>query len=168
MSRTSTGTSTGRPWGASVAMIVNDFGGAFCMGAIGGGIWHGARALRNGNTPLSVLQTIKSRAPISGGSFGIWGGVYSAFECGLKGVRNTEDPLNAVLSGFLTGGMLALRRGARAAGGSAVGGAALLAAVEGVGVGLDRAAVLGVLGGGGAAAGGLLKEVVAPENFTFC
>jgi len=78
-----------------------------------------------------------------------------------------------VLSGFLTGGTLALRRGARATGGSAVGGAALLAAVEGVGVGLDRVTVWGVLGGGagagaGAAAGGLLKEVVAPENFTFC
>lgn len=74
-----------------------------------------------------------------------------------------------VLSGFLTGGTLALRRGVRAAGGSAVGGAALLAAVEGVGVGLDRAAVCGVLGSGAsAAAGGLLKEVVAPENFTFC
>lgn len=75
-----------------------------------------------------------------------------------------------VLSGFLTGGTLALRRGVRAAGGSAVGGAALLAAVEGVAVGLDRAAVCGVLGksGASAAAGGLLKEVVAPENFTFC
>ncbi|CUS07035.1 unnamed protein product [Tuber aestivum] len=168
MSKTST--SASKPWGTNVAVIVNDFGGAFCMGAIGGGIWHGARAFRSGNTTLSVLQTIKSRAPVSGGSFGIWGGLYSAFECGLKGVRNTEDPLNAVLSGFLTGGTLALRRGVRIASGSAVGGAALLATIEGVGVGLDRIAVLGVLGGGASAgaAGGLLKEVAAPENFTFC
>lgn len=45
----------------------------------------------------------------------------------------------------------------------------MLAAVEGVGVGLDRVAVWGVLGSSAsAAAGGLLKEVVAPENFTFC
>ena len=105
----------------------------------------------------------------------------------MKGVRKTEDPLNAghfpllssagikvadgmlVLSGFLTGGTLALRKSVRAAGGSAVGGAALLAAVEGVGIGLDRVAVCGMLGSGAsAAAGGLLKEVVAPENFTFC
>lgn len=30
------------PW-----VILNDFGGAFAMGAIGGGIWHGVKGARN-------------------------------------------------------------------------------------------------------------------------
>jgi hypothetical protein len=30
------------PW-----VILNDFGGAFAMGAIGGGIWHGIKGARN-------------------------------------------------------------------------------------------------------------------------
>jgi hypothetical protein len=28
-------------------VILNDFGGAFAMGAIGGGIWHGIKGARN-------------------------------------------------------------------------------------------------------------------------
>ena len=30
------------PW-----VILNDFGGAFAMGAVGGGIWHGIKGARN-------------------------------------------------------------------------------------------------------------------------
>jgi hypothetical protein len=30
------------PW-----VILNDFGGAFSMGAIGGGVWHGIKGARN-------------------------------------------------------------------------------------------------------------------------
>jgi len=30
------------PW-----VVLNDFGGAFAMGAIGGGIWHGIKGARN-------------------------------------------------------------------------------------------------------------------------
>lgn len=30
------------PW-----VTLNDFGGAFCMGAIGGAVWHGVKGFRN-------------------------------------------------------------------------------------------------------------------------
>lgn len=38
---------TGANIGDSPYVILNDFGGAFSMGAIGGGIWHGIKGARN-------------------------------------------------------------------------------------------------------------------------
>lgn len=67
------------------------------MGAIGGGIWHGVKGARNSprvcilRSPLvllgdlhivartqgerltGALSTIKARAPVTGGNFGVWG-----------------------------------------------------------------------------------------------
>jgi import inner membrane translocase subunit TIM17 len=31
------------------------------------------------------------RAPVLGGNFGIWGGLFSSFDCAVKGVRQKED-----------------------------------------------------------------------------
>lgn len=44
-----------------------------------------------------------------GGNFGVWGGLFSTFDCAVKGYRQKEDPWNAIISGFMTGGTLALR-----------------------------------------------------------
>lgn len=30
-----------------------------------------------------------------GGNFGVWGGLFSTFDCAVKGVRHKEDPYNA-------------------------------------------------------------------------
>lgn len=30
-----------------------------------------------------------------GGNFGVWGGLFSTFDCAVKGVRQKEDPYNA-------------------------------------------------------------------------
>jgi len=42
------------PW-----VVLSDFGGAFAMGAIGGGIWHGVKGARNsprvGHSPQSNM-----------------------------------------------------------------------------------------------------------------
>ncbi|KAH9441499.1 hypothetical protein Pst134EA_032950 [Puccinia striiformis f. sp. tritici] len=73
-----------------------DFGGAFAMGAIGGTVWHGVKGMRN---------SPKARAPVVGGNFGVWGGMFSSFDCLVKGYRQKEDPWNAILSGFMTGGL---------------------------------------------------------------
>lgn len=35
--------------------------------------------------------------------------MFSTFDCAVKGYRQKEDPWNAILSGFLTGGCLAAR-----------------------------------------------------------
>ncbi|KAL7276681.1 translocase of the inner membrane [Rhizina undulata] len=124
------------PW-----VILNDFGGAFAMGAIGGAVWHGVKGFRNspsGERRIGALTAIKARAPVLGGNFGVWGGLFSTFDCAVKGIRGKEDPYNAIIAGFFTGGALAVRGGVKAARNSAIGCACLLAVIEGVGIGLNR------------------------------
>ncbi|KAF2846763.1 putative mitochondrial inner membrane translocase subunit [Plenodomus tracheiphilus IPT5] len=124
------------PW-----VCLSDFGGAFSMGAIGGAIWHGIKGFRNaphGERRINALASIKARAPVLGGNFGVWGGLFSSFDCAVRGLRQKEDPWNAIVGGFLTGGALAVRGGARAARNNAIGCAVLLAVIEGVGIVLGR------------------------------
>ncbi|RYO75377.1 hypothetical protein DL766_005310 [Monosporascus sp. MC13-8B] len=105
------------PW-----VILNDFGGAFSMGAIGGTIWHGIKGFRNspyGERRIGAVTAIKARAPV-------------------LGVRRKEDPYNGIIAGFFTGGSLAIRGGYKAARNGAIGCAVLIAVIEGVGIGFQR------------------------------
>ena len=34
-----------------------------------------------------ALTAIKARAPVLGGNFGVWGGMFSTFDCAVKGIR---------------------------------------------------------------------------------
>lgn len=111
------------------------------MGAIGGGIWHSIKGFRNsprGEKYIGAITAVKARAPVLGGNFGVWGGLFSTFDCTVKAVRRKEDPYNAIFAGFLTGGTLAVRGGLRAMRNSAIGCACLLAVFEGVGIALNR------------------------------
>ncbi|CAG8238833.1 unnamed protein product [Penicillium salamii] len=145
-------------------VALSDFGGAFCMGAIGGAVWHGIKGFRNspyGERRIGALTAIKARAPVLGGNFGVWGGLFSTvrsiwpsdspipftqwllltddqYDCAIKGIRKTEDPWNAIGAGFLTGGSLAVRGGVKAARNSAIMCAVFLAVIEGVGIGFQR------------------------------
>ncbi|KAI8299490.1 translocase of the inner membrane [Colletotrichum tropicale] len=110
------------PW-----VILNDFGGAFAMGAIGGTLWHGIKGFRNspyGERRIGAISAIKMRAPVLGGNFGVWGGLFST--------------RNAIIAGFFTGGSLAIRGGYKAARNGAIGCAVLLAVIEGVGIGFQK------------------------------
>ena len=78
------------------------------------------------------------RAPVLGGNFGVWGGLFSTFDCAVKGVRKKEDPYNAIIAGFFTGGALAIRGGYKAARNGAIGCAVLLAVIEGVGISFQK------------------------------
>ncbi len=84
-----------------------------------------------GERLTGAISAVKARAPVLGGNFGVWGGMFSTFDCAVKGYRQKEDPWNAIIAGFLTGGGLALRGGPRTAFGSAVGCAILLGVFEG-------------------------------------
>lgn len=82
------------------------------MGAVGGGIWHSIKGARNspkGYRFPGAISAVKARAPVLGGNFGVWGGLFSTFDCAIKGYRQKEDPWNAILSGFCVGGCLAAR-----------------------------------------------------------
>ncbi|XP_068842431.1 mitochondrial import inner membrane translocase subunit Tim17-A isoform X1 [Capricornis sumatraensis] len=153
------------PW-----RIVDDCGGAFTMGAIGGGIFQAVKGFRNSPVcllmslgPVSGLETcyspdtspfvplqgvnhrlrgsltaIKTRAPQLGGSFAVWGGLFSMIDCSMVQVRGKEDPWNSITSGALTGAILAARNGPVAMVGSAAVGGVLLALIEGAGILLTR------------------------------
>mmetsp|Transcript_233 Transcript_233/g.804 ORF Transcript_233/g.804 Transcript_233/m.804 type:complete len:246 (+) Transcript_233:192-929(+) len=115
--------------------IVMDCGGAYTIGFVGGSLWHGIKGLRmnpKGMKTHGALAAIRAKAPITGGSFAVWGGLFSTFDCTLAYIRKTEDPLNPIMSGAITGGVLAARGGWAAAGKSAAIGGVLLALIEGV------------------------------------
>eukprot|EP00308_Calcidiscus_leptoporus_P017991 CAMPEP_0119399564 /NCGR_PEP_ID=MMETSP1334-20130426/141423_1 /TAXON_ID=127549 /ORGANISM="Calcidiscus leptoporus, Strain RCC1130" /LENGTH=178 /DNA_ID=CAMNT_0007423457 /DNA_START=582 /DNA_END=1118 /DNA_ORIENTATION=- len=121
--------------------ILDDIGGAFAMGAIGGGIWNSVKGARNsprGERLLGSIQSVRARAPVLGGNFAVWGGLFSTFDCSLVWLRRKEDPWNSIASGALTGGVLAARGGWRAASRSAAVGGVLLAMIEGLNIFLTR------------------------------
>ena len=120
------------PW-----RIVDDVGGAFCMGNIGGGLFHaikGARMAPAGARLAGSMSSIQARAPVLGGQFAVWGGLFACCDCSLTAIRQKEDPWNSIISGGATGGILAARAGPRAMAGAAVVGGALLALIEGMGI----------------------------------
>merc|ERR1712087_856049 len=111
------------------------------MGAIGGGIWNSVKGARNsprGERLLGSIQSVRARAPVLGGNFAVWGGLFSTFDCSLVWLRRKEDPWNSIASGTLTGGVLAARGGWRAASRSAAVGGVLLAMIEGLNIFLTR------------------------------
>lgn len=109
--------------------------------AVGGAIWHGVKGFRNspyGERRIGAVTAIKMRAPVLGGNFGVFGGLFSTFDCAVKGIRQKEDPYNAIITGFFTGGALAIRGGYKSARNGAIGCAVLLAVIEGVGIGFQK------------------------------
>lgn len=56
-------------------------------------------------------QAVRREAPRIGGSFAVWGGLFSTFDCTLVALRHKEDPWNSIAAGALTGGFLQLRTG---------------------------------------------------------
>ncbi|XP_055679641.1 mitochondrial import inner membrane translocase subunit Tim17-B isoform X1 [Lutzomyia longipalpis] len=143
--------------------IVDDCGGAFAMGCIGGGVFQAIKGFRNAPSGISrrmlgSLTAIKARSPVIAGNFAVWGGMFSTIDCTLVHLRKKEDPWNSIISGAATGGILAARNGNKAplsecfifcskkcvllgffAGvpamaGSAIIGGVLLALIEGVGI----------------------------------
>lgn len=82
--------------------IVNDVGIGFCMGSIGGTLWHGFKGYRNsprGSRLQGMITTIKIRAPVLGGNFAVWSGMFNAGDCLIAGIRGKEDPWNAIIAG---------------------------------------------------------------------
>ncbi|KAH8403003.1 hypothetical protein KR222_002917 [Zaprionus bogoriensis] len=123
--------------------IVDDSGGAFAMGCIGGGIFQALKGFRNAPQGLSrrfigSLSAVKARSPVIAGNFAAWGGMFSTIDCTLVHFRKKEDPWNSIISGAATGGILAARNGLVSMAGSAIVGGILLSLIEGVGILLTR------------------------------
>lgn len=122
------------PW-----RIVDDCGGAFTMGVIGGAIFQSIKGFRNAPSGwrqrfTGSVVAVRQRAPIIAGNFAVWGGMFSTIDCTLARLRDKEDPWNSVMSGAATGGILAARNGLPAMAGSAIIGGVLLGLIEGIGI----------------------------------
>eukprot|EP00300_Choanocystis_sp_HF-7_P035766 c5010_g1_i2.p1 GENE.c5010_g1_i2~~c5010_g1_i2.p1 ORF type:complete len:212 (+),score=26.16 c5010_g1_i2:40-636(+) len=121
--------------------IVDDIGGAFAIGALGGTVWHtfkGARNAPRGSRIAGSIDAVKNRAPVLGGNFAVWGMLFSTFDCTFLHLRGKEDHFNPIASGFCTGAALAARGGPRAALRSGIFGGVLLALIEGASMLLTR------------------------------
>ncbi len=120
------------PW-----RIVDDIGGAFCMGAIGGSGFHIIRGAWNApknSRIMGATNAMTARGPVLGGQFAVWGGIFACCDCTLTAIRQKEDPWNSIVSGAATGGILAARAGPKAAAQAAAVGGVLLALIEGMGI----------------------------------
>ncbi|XP_050364315.1 mitochondrial import inner membrane translocase subunit TIM17-2-like [Argentina anserina] len=121
--------------------ILDDVGGAFGMGAVGGGAWHFMKGIYNspsGTRLAGGAQAVRMNSPRVGGSFAVWGGLFSTFDCTMVYLRQKEDPWNSIISGAATGGFLAMRQGMGASARSAAMGGVLLALIEGAGIMLNK------------------------------
>ena len=120
------------PW-----RVIDDIGGAFSMGAIGGGIFHTIKGSWNAPKGARIhraLSAMQARGPVLGGQFAVWGGLFACCDCSLTAIRQKEDPWNSIISGAATGGVLAARAGPRAMASAAAVGGVLLALIEGMGI----------------------------------
>jgi len=126
------------PW-----RIVDDVGGAYSMGAIGGGTYHAIKGSWNaprGGKWMGSMTGLQARGPVLGGQFAVWGGLFACCDCSLTAWRQKEDPWNSIISGAATGGILAARAGPRVMASSAAIGGVLLALIEGMGIMFTRMA----------------------------
>ncbi len=113
------------------------------MGTIGGGLIHAYKGYRNAPTGQfrrlsSAFAQSRLKAPLLGGAFAVWGGMFTAVDCSLVFVRKKEDPWNSITSGAITGAVLAVRHGPAAMAGQAVIGGIILAIIEGLGIMMSR------------------------------
>jgi len=121
--------------------ILDDVGGAFGMGAVGGSAFHFIKGVYNSPSGARLIggtQAVRMNAPRVGGSFAVWGGLFSAFDCSMVYIRQKEDPWNSIIAGAATGGFLSMRQGLGASARSAAFGGVLLALIEGAGIMLNK------------------------------
>mmetsp|Transcript_9792 Transcript_9792/g.23277 ORF Transcript_9792/g.23277 Transcript_9792/m.23277 type:complete len:244 (+) Transcript_9792:322-1053(+) len=121
--------------------IIDDLGGAFSFGAVGGSLFYSFKGARNaprGERTAGAIQAVKANARRLGGSFAVWGGLFSTFDCTMIAIRNKEDPYNSIVAGFCTGATLAARGGASAAFKSGLVGGILLGVIEGMNIALTK------------------------------
>ena len=62
---------------------------------------------------MGGINLIKKRAPLLGGNFATWMGLFGAFQCVLVYITMQDTHFNQVIAGALTGGLINIRGGYR-------------------------------------------------------
>mmetsp|Transcript_16399 Transcript_16399/g.18541 ORF Transcript_16399/g.18541 Transcript_16399/m.18541 type:complete len:153 (+) Transcript_16399:82-540(+) len=81
-----------------------------------------------------MVTGVKTRAPVLGGNFAVWGLMFSSIDCTLAALRRKEDPWNSIMAGAATGGLLVARGGRKAMMRQAAVGGILLGLIEGLNI----------------------------------
>ncbi|MES1906690.1 MAG: Mitochondrial import inner membrane translocase subunit Tim17-B, partial [Paramarteilia canceri] len=94
--------------------IVEDCGYAYVVGLAGGGFFHSLKGMKQApkgfiNGWKGAYSLAKFKSPQTAGSFAIFGTLFSTTECALVGIRNKDDMLNPIISGFVTSASLSFR-----------------------------------------------------------
>ncbi|KAG6389422.1 hypothetical protein SASPL_150890 [Salvia splendens] len=87
-----------------ISWDLDDIGGAFGMGAVGGAAFHFLKGTYNspkGERLAGGSQEVRMNAPRVGGSFEVWGGLFSTFDCTMVYMRQEEDPWYSIIAGSL-------------------------------------------------------------------
>jgi len=117
--------------------IFEDLGNGFAIGCVGGSLFYFFKGFFNaprGQRIISGFRHVSNRAGLLGGSFAMWGGIFSGTDCCLITIRRMDDWKNAVVAGAITGGFLAIRSGVSVAMKQAAIGGMILLMIEGVSV----------------------------------
>jgi mitochondrial import inner membrane translocase subunit TIM17 len=117
------------------ARIPSDLGDAFATGCVLGSMWYFAKGAFNSvrrERFRGGITLVRNRAPVLGGSFAMWGGIFATSSCVLGYVRGVEDTKNSIASGFVTGFVLSFRNGFRPAIRNGIFGGVFLAIIEGL------------------------------------
>ncbi|KAL5704136.1 translocase of the inner membrane [Ranunculus cassubicifolius] len=106
--------------------LSEDAGLGFAIGAIGGSILHYGKGFLRPKTGTGRLrggfQNIQRKAPLTAGCWARFTIVYSLVENAVAHVRKKEeDPYNTIITSFVTGGLLACRKGLAATAASSLG-----------------------------------------------
>ncbi len=113
--------------------IVTELGDGFSIGAVLGSIWYFTKGCYY-SVPKERLKgglvLVRQRAPILGGAFCMWAGIFSATSCIMVYIRKKEDPINSIVGGAATGFILAIRGGFRRALPQAIFGGLFLGVIE--------------------------------------
>ena len=116
--------------------IIAELGDGFSIGAILGTIWYmikGSYYSVPKERLIGGLRLVRKRAPILGGAFAMWSGLFNTSSCIMIHYRQKEDAINSIVGGATTGFVLAIRGGVRKAIGPAIFGGIFLGVIEIVG-----------------------------------
>ncbi|PWA80797.1 hypothetical protein CTI12_AA192670 [Artemisia annua] len=125
--------------------IFADAGGGFAVGAIGGTAFHffkGLYSSPHGARFKGGAEAVRMNTPRVAWSLATWCGLVSTFDCALAYVRQKEDPWNSILAGAATSGLFSMRQGFLPMGKAALGGALIMAFIEGVNLTVGRPVII--------------------------
>lgn len=94
--------------------VIDDVGSGFGLGLLLGSMWNfmkGAYSSPSKERIWSGVLMAKRKAPIYGGNFASWMGLFGFWQCSFLYLTDNDSHMNQILAGAFTGGMVNLKGG---------------------------------------------------------